>query len=41
MILDLKKIILKEAILDDALWVVEQIPSLVRAADTTVILRTG
>lgn len=41
MILDLKKIKLKEAILDDALWVVEQIPSLVRAADTTVILRTG
>lgn len=41
MVLDLKKITLKESIKDDALWVVEQIPSLVRSADTTAILRTG
>lgn len=41
MVIDLKKIHLKSAIEDDALWVVEQIPSLVEADDVTPILRTG
>lgn len=41
MVIDLKKIHLKSAIEDGALWVVEQIPSLVEAGDMTPILRTG
>ena len=41
MVIDLKKIHLKSAIEDDALWVVEQIPSFVEADDVTPILRTG
>lgn len=41
MVIDLKKIHLKSAIDDGALWVVEQIPSLVEAGDMTPILRTG
>ncbi|XP_048758245.2 phospholipase B-like 1 [Ostrea edulis] len=41
MIIDLKKIHLKSSIEDDALWVVEQIPSLVESGDQSAILRTG
>ena len=41
MVIDLKRIQLGEAILDDALCVVEQIPTLVESADQTDILRAG
>ena len=41
MILDMKKISLGKFIDDNALWVVEQIPTLVKSADTTSILRAG
>ena len=41
MVIDLKRIQLRNDILDNALWVVEQIPSLVAAADQTAILRAG
>ncbi|XP_071106196.1 phospholipase B-like 1 [Haliotis cracherodii] len=41
MIVDLKRIQLGSSILDDALWVVEQIPTLVKSGDQTAILRTG
>ncbi|XP_046581881.1 phospholipase B-like 1 [Haliotis rubra] len=41
MVVDLKKIQLGSTILDDALWVVEQIPTLVKSGDQTAILRTG
>ena len=41
MVIDLKKINLGETIEDDALWVVEQVPSLVVGADQTPILRAG
>lgn len=41
MIIDMKKISLGKSIDDNALWIVEQIPSLVKSADTTSILRTG
>ena len=41
MILDMKKISLGKSIDDNALWVVEQIPTLVKSADTTSILRAG
>ena len=41
MIVDLKKIKLRETILDGALWVVEQIPSLVQSGDQTDVLRAG
>ncbi|CAH1794924.1 unnamed protein product [Owenia fusiformis] len=41
MIVDLKKVHLNEAIDDGALWVIEQIPTLVEAGDQTAILRAG
>ncbi|CAE1176247.1 Phospholipase-B 81,Phospholipase B-like 1,Phospholipase B [Acanthosepion pharaonis] len=41
MILDLRKIKLNSDIEDNALWVVEQIPGLVKSADVSEILRTG
>jgi len=41
MVIDLKKVHLKEKLDNDALWVVEQIPGLVEGADQTDILRTG
>ena len=41
MVVDLKKIKLRENIADGALWVVEQIPTLVEAGDQTAILRAG
>ncbi|XP_052791309.1 phospholipase B-like 1 isoform X2 [Mya arenaria] len=41
MVVDLKRIKLQSTLEDGALWVVEQIPGLVEAADTTPILRTG
>lgn len=41
MVLDLKQIELKKYIGDDALWVVEQIPTLVEGGDQTPILRAG
>lgn len=41
MLVDLKQIELGKAIHDDALWVVEQIPTRVAAGDQTPILRTG
>ena len=41
MVLDLRKIRLNSDIEDNALWVVEQIPGLVKSADVSEILRTG
>lgn len=41
MIIDRSKFIPKEAILDNALWIVEQIPTLVVYEDETNILRAG
>ncbi|XP_060067445.1 phospholipase B-like 1 [Ylistrum balloti] len=41
MLVDLKQIELGKAIKDNALWVVEQIPTKVTAGDQTPILRTG
>ena len=41
MVIDLKKVHLKERVEDDALWVVEQIPGLVVGGDQTPILRAG
>ncbi|EDO42515.1 predicted protein, partial [Nematostella vectensis] len=41
MVLDLKRIQLNKTIEDNALWVVEQIPSLVASGDQTPILRAG
>ena len=41
MVLDLKKVRLGQAIDDNALWVIEQIPGLVVGADQTPTLRTG
>ena len=41
MIIDLKKVVLGEKIMDGALWVVEQIPTLVKSGDQTQILRAG
>ena len=41
MIVDLKKVELKTNIHDNALWVVEQIPTKVAAGDMTPILRAG
>lgn len=41
MVLDTNQIELNTVIHDDALWVIEQIPGLVMAADQTPILRTG
>ncbi|KAJ8037242.1 Phospholipase B-like 1 [Holothuria leucospilota] len=41
MIVDRRKLKLKEAILDNALWVVEQIPTLVVYKDETDVLRAG
>ncbi|XP_050392205.1 phospholipase B-like 1 isoform X1 [Patella vulgata] len=41
MVIDLKQISLGKEIRDNALWVVEQIPSLVASGDQTKILRTG
>lgn len=40
-VLDLKKIKLKERIEDNALWIVEQIPGYVASGDQTPILREG
>ncbi|ESP01375.1 hypothetical protein LOTGIDRAFT_186156 [Lottia gigantea] len=41
MIIDLKQIVLNKEVKDNALWVVEQIPTLVAAGDQSQILRTG
>ncbi|XP_064614813.1 phospholipase B-like 1 [Liolophura sinensis] len=41
MVIDLKQIELNKTLHDNALWVVEQIPTLVAAADKTDVLRTG
>lgn len=41
MIIDLKKIQLGKSIGDDALWVIEQIPTLVKSGDQSEILRAG
>ena len=41
MVLDLKQIDLGKEIKDNALWVVEQIPTEVASADVTPILREG
>ncbi|XP_071509243.1 phospholipase B-like 1 [Diadema antillarum] len=41
MIIDRTKIVPKTTILDDALWVVEQVPTLVVSGDQTNILRAG
>ncbi|KAK6171419.1 hypothetical protein SNE40_019612 [Patella caerulea] len=41
MVIDLKQITLGKEIRDNALWVVEQIPTLVASGDETQILRTG
>lgn len=41
MILDRNKFIVKETIMDNALWIVEQIPTLVVSKDETNVLRAG
>ena len=41
MVIDLKNVEPLKQIRDNALWVVEQIPTLVVGADETQILRTG
>lgn len=41
MIIDLKRIQLGKNVEDGALWVVEQVPSLVVGGDQTPILRAG
>ena len=41
MIMDLKRVKVRESIHDGALWVAEQIPGLVVAQDQTNILRMG
>ena len=41
MIIDRTKIKPKTTIMDDALWVVEQVPTLVVSGDQTNILRAG
>eukprot|EP00126_Sphaerothecum_destruens_P006490 Sdes_comp19381_c0_seq1m10668 len=41
MIVDLKKFVRGKHLLDDTLWVVEQIPGLVESKDVTSILRNG
>ncbi|XP_064627563.1 phospholipase B-like 1 isoform X2 [Lineus longissimus] len=41
MVVDLNKFVPKKAIMDGALWVVEQIPGLVVSGDQTKILRNG
>ncbi len=41
MVIDLKQIEVKKNIHDNALWLVEQIPTKVEAADVTPILRAG
>ncbi|ELU08391.1 hypothetical protein CAPTEDRAFT_181876 [Capitella teleta] len=41
MMIDLKRVKLNQELLDGALWVVEQIPGLVKGDDQTDILRTG
>lgn len=41
MVLDLKQIELGKSLHDNALWVVEQIPTKVSSGDQTQILRTG
>lgn len=41
MVIDLKKVELKKNIHDDALWVIEQVPTKVAAGDVTPMLRAG